>query len=95
MSVAFLLSIIFLANDIQDQNSGNYASPDSILLILSDSGQPLTEEEQLDQLEERQFRPAGQLSYSFLRQRASYRHNDPSRPSSPLASGLEQFTYLI
>ena len=41
MSVAVLLSIIFLANDIQNQNSGNYASPDSTLLILSESGQPL------------------------------------------------------
>ena len=94
MNMPVLLLIFFLANDSQDQSSGNYASPDSILLFLSDSGQPLTEEEQLDQLEDERFNPPRELSYSFLRQRVSYRHNDPSRPSSPLASGLEHFTYL-
>ncbi len=94
MSVAVLLSIIFMASGIQNQNSGRSASPDSTLSILSDSGQPPTEEEYLDQLVEEHFLPPGELSYSYLRQRASYRHNDPSRPSSPLASGLEQVTYL-
>ncbi len=94
MSVAVLLSMIFLASNIQNQNSGHYARPDSTLLILSDSGQPLTEEEHMDQPEEEQFRSSGGVSYSYLRQRASYRHNDPSRPGSPLASGLEQVTYL-